>query len=89
MAKLLMCQADDWVKVYVDGKLIQEGHSFDEYDFLNYLVASLVVLTEYKTVSQNESTDFENLLNEDGEPQESWQWYDAFCELECKRYFEN
>ena len=88
MAKLLKCEADDWVKVYVDGKLIQEGHSFNEDDFLKYLVASLLVLTEYKTVFQEDSTDFENLLREDGEPQESWEWYDAFCDLECKKYFE-
>lgn len=63
MAKLVLVRADDWEGIYVDGKLVTEGHSHDTLEAIKLAIKHGVSEAETKWANDAWLHDQGNLPN--------------------------
>jgi hypothetical protein len=78
MSKLLILKADDWTRVYLDGKIISDNHSINVNDLIKSLIG--------KTLSESTTKYMEDWdrINEFEYPEDH---FDKFAEEEKEKYF--
>lgn len=61
---IISISSEDWTGIYINGELIEEGHSINLYSFLKTVISKNICFGEMKLLNMNDryEEDFWNML---------------------------